>query len=153
MTRLATLRDVLLEHTPTRRDWWVIAWLACLLVAQFGVGALLGRDLPEPLAALQLPVAALAGVGPAAVVGHRRASPVVALGVTYAMAVFALVASGNWRLTVGGVPDYWWWFHYRTLVFQGPLFALGLTVLGYPAGLVAYGLRHGASRLDDVTAA
>lgn len=99
------------------------------------------------LNALGLAVASLAVLGPAAVVGYRRASPIVALGASYGVSV----------LTLALLLSDWTWGHsiavtaYEATVVYGPRWAIVGGLLGYASGLGAYGVRRAGRRAVALT--
>lgn len=143
MSRLATTRDIVLERTPARRDWWVIGWLGCLLLGALAVPPTGRPGGPGRVGALKMATTAVALVGPAAVVGYRRASPVVAAGVTWGFVVVAYFGTGMWVLSLGG--STWEAQMLSALTVDTMPLALVWSTVGYVAGVAAWGARRAAA--------
>lgn len=145
MSRLATVRDVVLERTPSRRDWWVIGWFGCLLLGAIAVPPSGRPGGPGHVGGVKATTTTLALVGPSAVVGYRRASPVVAAGLAWAFLVVGYFAIGMWMLRLGGSSR--WELSLRVLTVDTMPLALVVSASGYGSGLVGSWLRtHLSSR-------
>lgn len=140
MNRLATVRVVLLERTPSRRGWWVVAWLGCLLVAAVAVPPTGRPGGPGPVGVAKAGTTALALVAATAVVGYQRASPIVAAGVAWSFVVGGYVATGTWRTTLGGETTLG--LVTSALTVDTMPLALVVTAVGYPVGVTAWWLRR-----------
>jgi hypothetical protein len=146
VSRLATLRDVVLERTPTGRDWWAVAWFGCLFGAALaapptgrpGGTGLVGKG--------KIVGTVLALVGPAALVGYRRASPVVAADVTWAFLVVGSFATGMWRLTVGRSNT--WDLVMSALTIDTMPLAVITSATGYTVELAGWWLRRQVARQE-----